>query len=172
MRAVVAVQIGEASLGRESIGTLRQVLGRASGRQLSTSIGAEKSAEQSGRFEPESWVQRHLTKAIGQALLDAERNTIDKKKLLELLQEAGIVKSYLHFRESIRMLEKMKRVEVFCKGPVKIGSRERKFSVQLTSRGRHVYRWHRLNPTASSGLEPKNFAMDNRTGGRGLSDAL
>lgn len=106
----------------------------------------------SGRvgFKLEGWVQGQLTRAIGQALLDAERNTMDKKKLMELLQNAGAVKSQSHFRESVRMLEKMKRVEVNCLGPVRIGSREQTFRIYLTSRGKRVYSWHRHRPSVET----------------------
>lgn len=158
-------------LWRGPIAVLQQTVKPSDCRTLSINVGVGKGLEESGTFRAERWVQGQLTRAIGQVLLDAERNTMDKKKLLELLTQNGAAKSYLHFRESIKMLEKMKRIDVSCLGPVKIGSRERKFTVRLTSRGWHVYSWHRLNPTAYS--ESKDNAFDTgRAKKHGLTDAL
>lgn len=157
---------------RGVIATTRQFRGHPSSRRLSTSTSYEKVAEEKVPLKLESWVQGQLMRAIGQVLLDAERYTMNKKTLMELLEQAGAVRSYLHFRESLRMMEKMKRIEVYCKGPVKIGSRERKFFVFLTSRGQRVYSWHRLNPNAGSGTDHASTDTNKVATNRGLTDAL
>lgn len=172
MNATLRIQTNGAALWRGPVAVIRETLESTNCRKLSINNGVGKGLEASRTFRAERWVQGQLTRAIGQVLLDAERNAMDKKKLLELLTQTGAAKSYPHFRESIKMLEKMKRIEVSCMGPVKIGSRERKFSVRLTSRGRHVYSWHRLNSTAYSGFKDNAFDTGSRTKTQGLADAL
>lgn len=110
----------------------------------------------------ETWMEKMPTRAIGKVLLDAPKQTMDKQLLFDAVDAMGMLRSYRQYRHCLKMMLEMKRVQIFCMGPVRIGSKERRSSVVLTVRGTRAFEWHREQADGNAAVSDD----------RGLKDAL
>lgn len=154
----------------------------------SRSERSRHTSERGGGMAPpekqEGWVRGKPTRAIASKLLDMPDHMAESHALYTQVAPSGLFRSRRHFKQCVKILRAMDRVDMVCHGPLQTSAptsgsslnvakvpptrprRSRKvklhFSIALTGKGRHVYSYYR-RVTDRYGQENADPSTDDRS---------